>query len=291
MKVNLTALLLTLLLIFLGAYPGTVFCRDISSARQSPGSEGQGYLEEIDFWMDQHDALHVQLLGQGPFDPSVKSRDSGRMHTLLPEVSTAPGLVRLYRLDELNSPLKSVLLRNTDDGTLLTWVWSREPVVHVKNTHEELTFRFTDNSGEVPDGSSRTLLSPSTQEMGQPDQQGPLAREQQKYSGDPISIDLQNAEIEHVLRLITHHTEYNMVLDEDVRGKISLRLHDVPWDQALVIVLDQKDLGREIIDNIIRVTTAEKLQAQRQRALEERESLRALEPVLQEYFQINYAKA
>ena len=284
-------LLLTASWLLINVSAVVILCPGFSAEAGNQAFPEQNTLQEIDFWVDQDNALHVQLQGQGPFSYTVTDRKQDRMHILLPESRAAEKLVRLYRLDEMDTPLKSLLLRNTDEGALLTWVWSREPGVQVKTSPEEMIFRLTADQSNAPDESFRELLSPYHAEDRVYNLQGAAPGSDQKYSGEPITIDLQNAEVEHVLRLITHPTDYNLVIDEDVQGRISLRLRDVPWDQALDIVLEQKDLGKELIDNIIRITTGEKLQAQRQRALEERESLRALEPVLQEYFQINYAKA
>ena len=258
----------------------------------------QNTIQEIDFWVDQDKTLHVQLLGQGPFSHTVTDREQDRMHILLPESRAAEKLVRLYRLNEMDTSLKSLLLRNTDEGALLTWVWSSEPDFSVQEAKDELLFKLSPGSdapGTAPAGAGLATLE---QEAGELMQDSLFPGMREEYTGEPVSIDLQNAEVEHVLRLITHHTEYNLILDEEVQGKISLRLREVPWDQALDLVLAQKDLGMVRKGNIIRVTTADRLEAEeerrrrsRQAELEEQESLRKLEPLQQSFIQINYARA
>jgi len=258
----------------------------------------QNTIQEIDFWVDQDKTLHVQLLGQGPFSHTVTDREQDRMHILLPESRAAEKLVRLYRLNEMDTSLKSLLLRNTDEGALLTWVWSSEPDFSVQEAKDELLFKLSPGSdapGTAPAGAGLATLE---QEAGELMQDSLFPGMREEYTGEPVSIDLQNAEVEHVLRLITHHTEYNLILDEEVQGKISLRLREVPWDQALDLVLAQKDLGMVRKGNIIRVTTADRLEAEeerrrrsRQAELEDQESLRKLEPLQQRFIQINYARA
>ncbi len=118
------------------------------------------------------------------------------------------------------------------------------------------------------------------------------------YTGKLISIDLQDADVENVLRLLASVENYNLIIDDGVTGKISLRLYNIPWDQALDLVLLQKNLGVVIRGNIMRVATQEKLRAEReaiQKAREEaqraKESMKKLEPLEREYIQINYTTA
>ncbi len=262
------------------------------------GLDARRTVQEIDFWVDQNKTLNVQLQGQGPFDYAVTGRELGRMHILLPESNALERLVRLYRLDEMDTPLKSLLLRNTDEGALITWVWTSEPELNVHQSEDKLLFQLAASSeaaGAPPAGSGLTNLE---QVEGQLRQDSLFPGMREAYTGEPVFIDLQNAQVEHVLRLITHYTEYNLILDEEVQGKISLRLREVPWDQALDLVLAQKDLGMVRMGNIIRVTTADRLEAEKERRrrsreahLEEQESLRKLEPLQQRFIQINYARA
>ena len=120
----------------------------------------------------------------------------------------------------------------------------------------------------------------------------------ENYTGEKISIDLQNASVEQVLRLISEISGYNLIIDDDITGNISLKLVDIPWDQALDLVLLQKNLGMVIKGNIMRIASTTKLEAERaqlqkarEAAIQAQESMRNLAPLMTEYMQINYNTA
>ena len=269
-----------------------------ASASSIKPAEEQSVLQEIDIWIDQHNQLFVKFKGEGPFQHQISAIDSNRKHSLLPGTLVSADLVRLYRLDEFDHGLQSLLVRNSEQGAKITWVWLDEPGFTVQKTPESITFRLGPDQGHArasQTNPSRNFIS--DREVGL-EQNLLFPGMQREYSGEPVFIDLQNAEVEHVLRLITSITDYNLIMDEGVRGKISLRLQNVPWDQALDLVLRQKDLDKVRKGNIIRVTTADRLEDERKRAhraredeLRERVSLRDLEPLQQELFRIKYANA
>jgi type IV pilus assembly protein PilQ len=111
-------------------------------------------------------------------------------------------------------------------------------------------------------------------------------------------LDLQEAKVEHVLRLLSEIAGYNLILDEGVSGTVSLKLVDIPWDQALDLILLQKNLGMVKQGNLLRIATLEQLrreneELQRAREAEARakESLENVLPTRTEFIQINYSTA
>jgi type IV pilus assembly protein PilQ len=83
-----------------------------------------------------------------------------------------------------------------------------------------------------------------------------------QYTGEPISLDLKDADIKDVFRTISELTGLNIVIDPDVRGTVTVRLENVPWDQALELILKQNGLGYIIENNVMRIATIGKLQAE-----------------------------
>jgi type IV pilus assembly protein PilQ len=83
-----------------------------------------------------------------------------------------------------------------------------------------------------------------------------------QYTGEPISLDLKDADIKDVFRTISELTGLNIVIDPDVRGTVTVRLENVPWDQALELVLKQNGLGYLLENNVMRIATTGKLQAE-----------------------------
>jgi type IV pilus assembly protein PilQ len=120
----------------------------------------------------------------------------------------------------------------------------------------------------------------------------------QQYSGAPISLNLQDADIEHVLRLLAEVGSYNLILDQNISGTISLKLDNVPWDQALDLILQQKNLVKVPHGNILRIVPADMWEKEQQRIIQARKTARQakeskenLAPIQTEYIQINYTKA
>ena len=111
------------------------------------------------------------------------------------------------------------------------------------------------------------------------------------YSGRRMSLDFQDADVENVLRLIAEVSNLNIITDEDVKGTLSIRLINVPWDQALDVILQTKALGMRKMGNIVRVALADKLSKEEENKLKAIEQNEKLEPLLIKVLPINYAKA
>src|SRR5205823_11058558 len=123
------------------------------------------------------------------------------------------------------------------------------------------------------------------QQGQQPASSGP------KYTGEPISVNLKDVDLKDFFRLIHEISGLNVVLDPNVHGTLTIVLDDVPWDQALDIVLKNNELARELEGNVLRIATVETLkkEADSRRAQIESEAL-AVEKVSVTRF-LSYAKA
>ncbi|MCO8085719.1 type IV pilus secretin PilQ [Acinetobacter lwoffii] len=111
------------------------------------------------------------------------------------------------------------------------------------------------------------------------------------YSGKKISLDFQDIEVRRVLQLLADFTDINMVAADSVQGNITLRLKEVPWDQALDIVLKTKNLDKRRNGNVIWIApVAELIKAEEEEAKAIKQSV-ALAPIQTEYMQLSYAKA
>ncbi len=117
---------------------------------------------------------------------------------------------------------------------------------------------------------------------------------EKKYKGKKISLDLQNADVQTVFRILSEIGGVNIVLGENIQGKVTLKLKEVPWDQVLDIIMARFGLGKVTIDGIIYVAPLKTLQAR----AEELKSLKRtlvegedLEPLVTEYISVNYLNA
>jgi len=112
---------------------------------------------------------------------------------------------------------------------------------------------------------------------------------EQKYVGEKISIDFQDAELTHVFRLIADISGYNMIVSPDVKGKFSMRLIDVPWDQALDVILRNYTLSKTLEGNIIRIAPTSVLAKEEEEIARAKESQEKAGDLVTRVYAINYS--
>ena len=111
------------------------------------------------------------------------------------------------------------------------------------------------------------------------------------YVGDRISLNFQNIEVRAVLQLIADFTDLNLVASDTVEGNITLRLQNVPWDQAMELVLKTKGLDSRQVGNVLMVAPASEIAERERQEIEANKQLAELAPLKSEFIQIRYAKA
>jgi len=111
------------------------------------------------------------------------------------------------------------------------------------------------------------------------------------YQGEKLSLNFQKIEVRSLLQVIADFTNFNVVTSDTVTGDVTLRLKDVPWDQALDIILQAKGLGMRKSGNVLWIAPKEELAAKEQVELESKKKIADLEPVRTQSFQLNYAKS
>ena len=111
------------------------------------------------------------------------------------------------------------------------------------------------------------------------------------FQGEKLSLNFQNIEVRALLQVIADFTNFNVVTSDSVTGNVTLRLKDVPWDQALDIILQSKSLGVRKNGNVLWIAPKEELAAKEQVELEARKKIADLEPTRTQAFQLNYTKA
>ena len=111
------------------------------------------------------------------------------------------------------------------------------------------------------------------------------------YQGEKLSLNFQNIEVRSLLQVIADFTNFNVVTSDTVTGTVTLRLKDVPWDQALDIILQSKGLGVKKAGNVLWIAPKEELAAREQIELESSKKKAELEPTRTQAFQLNYRKA
>ncbi len=179
---------------------------------------------------------------------------------------------------------------------------------HLRNRLDVIDFatpvKFID--AMVEDGNSIIVIEPKgeleylayqtdnllTVSVKAPDRKDPGRRKAGlSYKGDKLSLNFQDIEVRAVLQLIADFTDLNLVASDTVGGNVTLRLQNVPWDQALDIVLKAKGLDKRLEGNVLTVAPAAEIAAREREQLENEKQIRELAPVYTDLVQINYADA
>jgi type IV pilus assembly protein PilQ len=176
------------------------------------------------------------------------------------------------RLDvkDFATPVQFVNAGVTADRTVIT--------VEPSGTYEYSTFQ-TDNKLTV---SIRPMTIDDLQKRN---------ADRQAYVGEKLSLNFQDIDVRSVLQLIADFTNLNLVASDTVQGGITLRLQNVPWDQALDLVLKTKGLDKRKIGNVLLVAPADEIAARERQELESQKQIAELAPLRRELLQVNYAKA
>ena len=279
--------------------------KDQSKARISPSptnaAKRQG-VEKLRFFQTPEKETVVSVHSSKAVEPEVQKSSSSQVKIFFPHLSVPGHLTKLYRLDKFDSPVRSALLREVERGALLTCALKQPVPFRIQKDNGRIRIVFEgapvdqERADAEPDATLQKASSGNGTDTGV---DAPLfPGMQREYTGETISIDVQDADLEHVLRLLASMANKNLIIGEGVQGTISLQLDDVPWDQALDLVLLQSDLGMVDRGNILRIAPADTLAEERQRireakqqALEAQQRMQDLEPLQTEFIQINYTTA
>ena len=112
-----------------------------------------------------------------------------------------------------------------------------------------------------------------------------------QFSGEKISLNFQSIEVRSLLQVIADFTNFNIVTSDTVSGTLTLRLKDVPWDQALQIIMEAKGLGMRKTGSVLWIAPKDEIDARTKRDMEAALAIEKLEPLRTQAFQLNYAKA
>jgi type IV pilus assembly protein PilQ len=246
-----------------------------------------------------------------------------------PAVSNQPQTTFAENRNRESAPLKDIDFRRAADGAgrLVVDLANNQVGVDIKQQGQNLVVEFLKTS--LPEGLRRRLdvgdfgtpiqlistfqagdrvrmvVEPKGQwehSAYQSDNQFVLEVRQQKvdpgkltkgpgYSGEKLSLNFQNIEVRSLLQVIADFTNFNVITSDSVSGGVTLRLKDVPWDQALDIILQAKGLGMRKTGNVLWIAPKDEINAKEKQELESVAALQNLEPVRSQAFQLNYTKA
>jgi type IV pilus assembly protein PilQ len=190
-------------------------------------------------------------------------------------------------LDFLDASLPERLMRKFDVSDFATPVKMFEVTTQGDNVHMEIT-----SSGDYEHLAyqANNMFAIEFRPLSLAEKEK-LQKERLVYSGERLSLNFQQIEVRAVLQLLADFTDFNLVTSDSVTGSITLRLQNVPWDQALDIILKAKGLSMRKNNNVIMVAPTEEIAAREKLELESQQQIEELAPLHSEYIQINYAKA
>lgn len=247
-----------------------------------PGSDPNALISKVERVLDVEamiDDLQFQRTpdGEGRLiltltEPGVDVNvfsEAGDIKVQFKDTSVPERLLRRFDVTDFATPVYSVDVNTTELGAVLTLKTAKD--------FDYLAYQ-TDNQYVL----SVKALTPEEVE----DRRNEFA-----YVGDRISLNFQDIEVRAVLQLIADFTELNLVASDTVAGRITLRLQNVPWDQALELVLKTRGLDKRQIGNVVMVAPADEIAERERQQIEANKQIAELAPLSTEFIRIRYAKA
>ncbi|WP_369653093.1 type IV pilus secretin PilQ [Variovorax sp. V213] len=183
--------------------------------------------------------------------------------------STLPeGLRRRLDVADFNTPVQLITSQQSGDRVRMT--------IEAKGDWEHSAYQ-SENQFVVEVRARKVDPSKLTQGVG--------------YNGEKLSLNFQNIEIRSLLQVIADFTNFNIVTSDSVTGSLTLRLKDVPWDQALDIIMQAKNLGMRKNGSVLWIAPKDEINAKEKLDFEAKAAIENLEPVRTQSFQLNYTKA
>ena len=228
-------------------------------------------IEDIDFRRGENGEGRVIIKLSNPSIPIDMRLEGGNVVVDFIGAQLPPRLDRKLDVIDFATPVKEI--NTTPSGSNTTMVISS-----ISEDYDHLAYQSDDNY--------TIEFKPLTK----------AEKEEQKkekfgYTGERLSLNFQDIEVRAVLQLIADFTGLNMVTSDAVSGNVTLRLKNVPWDQALDIILKSRGLGMRQTGNVVMIAPQEELTARERVELEANQQIEELAPLRTEFIQINYANA
>ena len=208
-------------------------------------------------------------------DPSTAvdiRQEGGRVVAVFKDTSLPAELMRRLDVTDFATPVLTIDTLRTNLDTRI--------VITADGKYEQLAYQ-SDNDFTIE-------INPAIDDL---DVVSSLFSETKEYEGQRLTLNFQDIETRAVLQLLAETSGRNIVVSDTVQGNVTLRLRNVPWDQALDIVMTTKGLDMRENGNVIIVAPAEEIAARETADLEARAAIHELEPLYSEFVQVNYAKA
>jgi len=254
------------------ASSGTAVSTAAAAATQSTRSaapiSGSRSVNNIDFRRGADGSGRVVVELTDAKVPADLRQEGGKIVVNFAKTSLPENLMQRLDVTDFATPVSSVDALRVADGTRL--------VIAANGDYEQLAYQ-SDNIYTIE-------IKPIVKLP-------PELQDQKEYTGERLTLNFQDIETRAVLQLLADTSGQNMVISDSVGGNVTLRLQNVPWDQALDIVMRTKGLDMRRDGNVMFVAPAAEIAAREKELLTARQQVQQLAPLRTEYLQINYAKA
>ena len=231
---------------------------------------GSGSLENIDFRRGENGEGRVIVDLSDPDIPVDMGFRGGRIVVNFIDARLPAELDRRLDVIDFATPVKEIDTRPNENDVTMT-------ISTVTDNYEHIGYQADDQY--------IIELKPL------PEEEETTARDKFNFTGERLSLNFQDIEVRAVLQLIADFTDLNMVTSDSVGGNVTLRLKNVPWDQALDIILKSRGLAMRQSGNVIMVAPTEEIAARERLELEAERQVQQLAPLRTEFVKINYANA
>ncbi len=245
--------------------------RSVSGAGSVPGNLARSNVESVDFRRGSEGEGRVLVALSEPNIAVDLDQVGGRIVLTMPDTTVAPALTQQLDVTDFATPVEGIEVYQQGD----------QAVIEVMPRGEFDYLAFQSDQGFVLE------VKPVVEAA---DMGGPRSKDF-LYEGDKLSLNFQNIEIRAILQIVADFANLNLVASDAVSGAITLRLKDVPWDQALDIVLKTKGLDKRVQGNVLLVAPAAELADQERAQLENQQEIAELAPLRTELIKVKYANA
>ncbi len=250
----------------------TQFASAVSSEPRSYASSSSRSISSIDFRRTRDGGGRIVVILSDPSTPVDIRQEGGRIVAVFKDTHLPAELMRRLDVMDFATPVTTVdsLRANLDTRIIISADGKYEQLAY--QSDNEFTIEINPVATDMAEGSS-------------------LFSETKEYEGQRLTLNFQDIETRAVLQLLAETSGRNIVVSDTVQGNVTLRLRNVPWDQALDIVMTTKGLDMRQNGNVIIVAPAEEIAARETADLEAQQMISELEPLYSEFLQVNYAKA
>lgn len=250
----------------------TQFASNVTSSPSYSGSGGARSISGVDFRRTRDGGGRVVVRLTDPSTPVDIRQEGGRVVAVFKDTNLPAELMRRLDVMDFATPVTTVDTLRTNLDTRI--------VISADGKYEQLAYQ-SDNEFTIE-------INPTVAEAAEGSN---LFSETKEYEGQRLTLNFQDIETRAVLQLLAETSGRNIVVSDTVQGNVTLRLRNVPWDQALDIVMTTKGLDMRQNGNVIIVAPAEEIAARETADLEAKAAITELEPLYSEFLQVNYAKA